>query len=93
MNIYKMKKEDIWKTMKEFTKTVYGKTAFLLSYIVFFFFFVYLIYLMITSLGFEFLSYEMIYFVRVLFCTLISFIIGSINYYHELIRFIDGKNR
>lgn len=93
MSIYKMKREQIWESLKEFGKTVYGKTAFLLSYIVFLFFFVYLIYLMFTCLGFEFLSKEMIYFMSILFCTLISFVLGSINYYHELMRFIDGKNR
>ena len=69
--------------MFEFSKTVYGKSMFLINYSVFIFLFILTIVTIILYLCCDFHLFGIILFFLVLL-TLISFVIGSYNFYKEL---------
>ena len=88
MNIYTKDIKELRKIMISFTKTIYGRTMFTLSYALFF------LLLMITLISF--LLYKdtanhPLLMTGLAFLTLLTFILGSINYYKELRIYISQQ--
>lgn len=97
MNIYQLSQKELKKEMKKFYKTAYGKIVFCLAYSVPIISFLLMIALMIPlffcSCGIWGLWCYGPIFMALLFMTLISFILGSIYYYHKLETFIQSKSK
>jgi len=90
MNIYTEDNQEMKMMMRSFTKTQYGKIMFLLSYALFFMF------LIATLMVLFLFKYHWRFpFVMAGFSliTLISFIIGSVNYYNELRKYIMSQKK
>lgn len=97
MNIYEMNNKNIKKSIGKFNKTTYGKTVFLLAYSIPLIFFLMLLFLFIslylcTCVGFFVKSAIMFLFPIFVNLVLLSFVLGSIYYYHELKAFIKENN-
>ncbi len=95
MDIYSLSNKEIRKCMREFNKTVYGKTIFVISYSTFLISLIVLIVFAIAS-SCSYNHYLLIilqfpYLMVGMFLTLISFVIGSAYYYHELKEYIKTK--
>jgi len=85
--IYNLTHKDLLKVLRDFNSTLYGKTMFLLCYIIPFLTLIFTIILI--------LKYFLFYSILILLCsffTLLSFVIGSIIFYIEL-RIYVNKNR
>ena len=81
--IYKLNMTEMRNMLKEFGKTLYGKTIFVICYSTFIILFLFLF----ISIIFNLLSFEN--YLIVSFICLISFLIGSYGYYKELRIFVN----
>jgi len=85
--IYNLTHKDLLKVLRDFNSTLYGKTMFLLCYIIPFLTLIFTIILILK----DFLFYSILILLCSFF-TLLSFVIGSIIFYIEL-RIYVNKNR
>lgn len=83
--IYNLDSKGIKKELYEFHKSEYGKTIFVICYSLFFLLFSATI---VCLIG-KFLCFE--YFIFLSLSCLISFLIGSYNFYKELRIFVNRK--
>lgn len=81
--IYKLNMTEMRNMLKEFGKTLYGKTIFVICYSTF----IILLVFLFISIIFNLLSFEN--YLIVSFICLISFLIGSYGYYKELRIFVN----
>ena len=86
VNIYTTNQQEIKKIMFSFIKTIYGKIMFLLSYSMFFIF-------LFQALIVLFLHEDKMIFFVLSFLSLLSFILGSVNYYKELRAYAKEKKQ
>ncbi len=86
MNLYAKDPKEMRKIMRNFLKTSYGKSMFILSYSLFFvFLFQALIVLSLTE--------DKLLFYIPSFVALLSFVLGSVNYYKEIRIFAKEKRQ
>jgi len=85
--IYNLTHKDLLKVLRDFNSTLYGKTMFLLCYIIPFLTLIFTIILILK----DFLFYSILILLCSFF-TLLSFVIGSLIFYIEL-RIYVNKNR
>lgn len=93
MKIYKLNNKQIGKEIRNFNKTTYGQIMMLLSYSVFLVSLILLImslYIIKCTCG-TMVGFPVTMFVAILLITVISFVVGSINYYKELRMFVENK--
>lgn len=81
--IYKLNMTEMRNMLKEFGKTLYGKTIFVICYSTF----IILLIFLLISIIFNLLCFEN--YLIVSFICLISFLIGSYGYYKELRIFVN----
>jgi len=91
MTIYKMNYKKLRKEMTKFSKTIYGKITFILSYSVPIILTALLVVMTISleyinNLYLTVFTFGIVYLL--LFLILITFILGTIYFYHELKEFI-----
>lgn len=91
MNIYKMKAKDVRKELLKFSKTYYGKIVFLLSYVVFFYSFIFTLGVFLVYYFGSLLEFPYLLFFGSLVFTFLSFVIGSMNFYKEVRLFVNRE--
>lgn len=93
MKIYKLNNKQIGKEIRNFNKTTYGQIMMILSYSVFLISLILLlmsIYMIKCTCGYM-VGFTITIFIGMLLLTIISFVVGSINYYKELRLFVESK--
>lgn len=93
--IYKLNNKELSKEIKEFGKTTYGLITFILSYSIFFITILFYLSFEITILlnykeYFNFKAQLPVYIIGFI-VLLTSFILGSINFYNKLEKYIETK--
>ena len=96
MNIYKLDNKGIRKLMVRFTKTIYGKTVFLIAYSLPIIIFIGLI-LIALFMNKYIDNYYMLMKLTILlqlgiFANITTLLVGSAYYYHELKEFCNKEN-
>lgn len=91
MNIYKMKANDVRKELIKFGNTYYGKIIFLLSYITFFYSFIFLLGIIVVYYYNSLIEFPYLLFFGTLVFTLLSFVIGSVCFYKEVRLFVNSS--
>jgi amino acid permease len=83
--IYKLNNKQLRKKMKEFGKTNYGKSIFLICYLPFMISFIITLILFLNLNNYSCTKY----FIITMIFTVISFSLGNYGYYRELRKFVN----
>lgn len=92
MNIYKLDYKKIRVLMTKFMKTIYGKITFILAYSIPIILSSILLVVVLSLHQFYNIVFITLLIYILLFLILVSFVLGTIYYYHELKEFIKEQD-
>lgn len=93
MNIYDLSYSELSKKVKEFNKTVFGKITLFLSYIIPTLILIYIFFFALSTKCYFVVGMCLDNFLPLLLIFVISLVIGTIYYLHELKVFINKKRK